>query len=56
MKKVLTKLGLEPWDYEIALKVDQGMDHHDAKSFVVMRWMKRAGLGNLNRAISGVSA
>ena len=42
MKKVLHQLGLKPWDYEIALRVDQGMSHHDAKSFVVMRWM-RAG-------------
>jgi hypothetical protein len=44
MKKVLTKLGLEPWDLEIALRVDQGMDHHKAKSFVVMRWMQAGDL------------
>ena len=32
--------GIEPWDYEWACMVEQGMPEHEAKSHVIMRWMK----------------
>jgi hypothetical protein len=34
------QLGLEPWDYEIALRTERGMPEHEAKHLVIMRWMK----------------
>src|SRR5215467_6452150 len=51
MRKIWTQLGLEPWDYEIALRAEQGMPEHEAKSFVIMRWMKAGDARPLLAAI-----
>ena len=40
MRKIWGQIGVEPWDWEINLMVEEGMDHHKAKSIVVMEWMK----------------
>jgi hypothetical protein len=43
MRKILTQLGLEPWEYELnSIAVETGMTAHEAKNKVVMEWM-RAG-------------
>jgi hypothetical protein len=51
MKKVLTQLALKPWDYEIALRVDQGMETWKAKELVIRRWMQAGDLGPLSATI-----
>jgi hypothetical protein len=40
MRKVWSQLGLTPWDYEIAFRAERGMPEHEAKSLVIMRWLK----------------
>jgi hypothetical protein len=51
MTKVWNKLGLDPWDYEIALRVDQGMDPQKAKELVIRRWMQAGDLRPLSATI-----
>jgi hypothetical protein len=51
MRKVWKQLGLTPWDYEINLRIDQGMDPHKAKSLVIQRWMKAGDFRPLAAAI-----
>jgi hypothetical protein len=43
MKKIWDQLG-DPWDWEIALRVDQGMDEWKARDHVISRWMKAGDL------------
>src|SRR6516225_229914 len=35
-----SQLNLEPWDWEINLLHEQGMSEHEAKCYVIMKWMK----------------
>jgi hypothetical protein len=51
MRKIWTQLGRKPWDYEIALRVDQGMDQQKAKELVIRRWMQAGDLRPLSAAI-----
>ena len=51
MRKIWTQLGLEPWEYETAYRAEQGMPEHEAKSFVIMRWMKAGDFRPLLAAI-----
>src|SRR5262249_51155789 len=51
MTKVWDKLGLEPWDYEIAFRSDQGMDQHKAEELVIRRWMRAGDLRPLSSMI-----
>jgi|AmaraimetFIIA100_FD_contig_111_136268_length_820_multi_2_in_0_out_0_1 hypothetical protein len=48
MKKVWDKLklqlGLDPWDWEIELRVEQGMERWEATNHVVSRWMRSGNL------------
>ena len=48
MKKVWNQLGLDPWDFEIVLRVDQGMDEQKAKEHVIQRWMEAGDLRPLS--------
>jgi len=50
MKKVWNQLGLDPWDFEIVLRVDQGMDEQKAKEHVIQRWMEAGDLRPLSAA------
>jgi hypothetical protein len=51
MRKIWNQLGLEPWDYEINLRIDQGMDQQKAKELVIQRWMQAGDLRPLSAAI-----
>jgi hypothetical protein len=51
MRKIWTQLGRKPWDYEIALRIDQGMDQQKAKELVIRRWMQAGDLRPLSAAI-----
>jgi hypothetical protein len=53
MKKVLAELNLDPWDYEIQLRIDGGMEAWTAKSLVVRRWMQAGDLRPLLSTIKG---
>jgi len=50
MKKLWNQLGLDPWDFEIVLRVDQGMDEQKAKEHVIQRWMEAGDLRPLSAA------
>jgi hypothetical protein len=47
MRKIWSQIGLDPWDWQINLLVEGGMDRHKAKSIVVMNWMKAGDPGPL---------
>ena len=51
MKKVWDKLGLKPWDWEIELRIEQGMDKYKAREHVIQRWMQAGELRPLSAAI-----
>jgi hypothetical protein len=51
MRKIWNQLGLDPWDYEINLLADKGMNAWKAKSFVIMKWMQAGDLRPLSAAI-----
>jgi hypothetical protein len=51
MREIWNQLGLTPWDYEINLMADQGMNLHKAKSHVIMKWMKAGDFRPLLAAI-----
>jgi hypothetical protein len=51
MTKVWDKLKLDPWDYEIELRVDQGMDRNKAEELVIQRWMQAGDLRPLSALI-----
>lgn len=51
MTKVWDKLKLDPWDYEIELRVEQGMDRHKAEEHVICRWMLAGNLKPLSATI-----
>jgi hypothetical protein len=51
MRKIWNQLGLEPWDYEIALRIDLGMDQQKAKELVIRRWMQAGDLRPLSAAV-----
>lgn len=50
MTKVWNQLKLDPWDWEIELRVDQGMDRQKAKEHVIQRWMKAGDFRPLSAA------
>ena len=51
MTKVWNHLKLDPWDYEIELRVEQGMDRHKAEEHVICRWMLAGDLRPLSAMI-----
>ena len=52
MTKPWSQLGREPWVYEWAFMVNQeGMSEHEAKSYVITRWMKAGDFRPLLAAI-----
>jgi hypothetical protein len=40
MRKIWSQLGLDPWEWEINLLIEQGTEEYKAKSLVIMSWMK----------------
>ena len=50
-KRVWSEIGLDPWDYEIALRIDQGMEPWQAKGHVIRRWMRAGDLRPLSATI-----
>jgi hypothetical protein len=48
MKKVWDQLKIDPWDYEIELRIEQGMERWEATGHVVSRWMRAGDLRPLS--------
>src|SRR5262245_22261339 len=51
MKKLWNQLGLDPWDWEIEMRIEQGMDQYQARDHVIRRWMQAGDLRPLSAAI-----
>ena len=52
MRKIWGQLDLDPWEYEIAYRAcEEGMPEHEARNFVIMRWMKAGDFRPLLAAI-----